>query len=119
MLVVERGEHEEVWRREVAMSISLLPFALVGAPFLPGAFLGWVVFVIGVVTHMSCAYEWRYCDHMRLADTATNVFLCCLVNVLTSWQPQSLAMTLFAALAWVWNSPKRAGDQSKRGDCVR
>lgn len=109
-------DRRDVWRREVAMSISLLPFALVSAPLFPGAFLGWIVFVIGVATHMSCAYEWRYCDYMRVADTTTNVFLCVLVNVITTWQPQSIILTILASLAWVLNSPRK---QFEYGNCVR
>ena len=99
------AERRHVWRREMAMALGMLPFALVSTPFVPGAWIGWVVLANGVATHVACAFGWRYCDYLRVADTAVNVTLCVLVNVLTHWQPKSLLFTAFVALAWAINSP--------------
>lgn len=98
------------------MSVSLLPFVFASAPFISGAFIGWVVFVNGVITHMSCASSFRYCDHLRVFDTAVNVFLCVLVNLRTNWQPQSAILTVFAAVAWVLNSPVPSSEEP--GNCL-
>jgi len=94
------------WRREMAMALGMLPFALVSAPLVPGAWIGWVVLANGVVTHVACAFEWRYCDYLRVVDTSVNVALCLLVNALTHWQPKSLLFTLLVAMVWAINSPQ-------------
>ena len=47
-----------------------------GAPFVKGAWIGWVVFLNGAVTHLTSAFGWRHCDYVRIVDTTTNVALC-------------------------------------------
>jgi hypothetical protein len=95
----------EACSREVAMAAGLVPFVVASAPVVPGAWIGWVVIANGVATHLACACAWRYCDYLRLIDTAANVALCITVNLLTHWQPKSLLLTLYVALVWAANSP--------------
>ena len=99
------AERKAVWYREMAMALGLLPFLVASHPIVPGARIGWVVIGNGVVTHVACAYTWRYCDYLRVADTLANVILCAWVNLLTHWQPKSLLLTLYVCLVWAINSP--------------
>lgn len=96
------------------MTLGLLPFVFASAPFVPGAWIGWVVLVNGAMTHLTCAFGWRYCDYMRVVDTAANAALCVLVNALTHWQPQSLVLTLLVALFWAINSPQPLDELGNR-----
>ena len=62
--------------RAMAMTLGLFPFVFAGAPFVKGAWIGWVVFLNGAVTHLTSAFGWRHCDYVRIVDTTTNVALC-------------------------------------------
>ena len=106
-----------LWR-EVAMTLGLFPFAFTGAPFVAGAWIGWVVVLNGAATHLTSAFGWRHCDYLRIVDTATNVALCFWINVSTHWQPYSLFVTLFVAIAWVLNTPRDLNASGKKTACT-
>jgi len=103
---VAATEQRNMWRREMAMALGLAPFLLASEPLVPNGRIGWVVVANGVATHVACAYNWRYCDYLRVVDTSINVSLCVLVNALTHWQPKSLLLTLYVLLVWAANAPK-------------
>ena len=112
--MVTASERRHVRRREILMAIGLAPFGVASAPVVPGAFVGWVVIVNGVVTHLACAFGWRYCDYLRVVDTVVNVALCLSINALTHWQPKSLLLTLYVTLVWAINSPTAPTELGKQ-----
>ena len=103
------------------MTLGLVPFVFAGAPFVAGAWIGWVVFLNGAVTHLTSAFAWRHCDYVRIVDTATNVALCFWINFSTHWQPYSLFATLLVAVAWVLNAPRNPGmsEKSTRAEILK
>lgn len=116
------GKRSGVLWREVAMTLGLFPFVFTGAPFVAGAWIGWVVVLNGAVTHLTSAFGWKHCDYVRIVDTATNVALCFWINVSTHWQPYSLFVTLLVAIAWVLNTPldlNASGKKNARADILK
>ena len=100
------------------MTLGLVPFVFASAPFVAGAWIGWVVVLNGAVTHLTSAFAWRHCDYVRIVDTVTNVALCFWTNVSTRWQPYSLFVTLLVAVAWVLNTPRDRNASDKKGTCT-
>jgi len=101
-------------QREVAMTIGLVPFPFTAAPFSNG-WIGWVVFVNGVVCHGYGALmvDDRVKRWSANWDIAWNVGLSVYVNIMTPWQPYSAVSTITATAIWLanggWQGVRSAG----------
>jgi len=85
------------------MTLGLIPFPFAAAPFAPGsagAFLGWLVFTIGFITHASGALQSKTAKYLRMVDVGFNVAAVLYVNALTHWQPCTALVSLMAAVVW-------------------
>ena len=72
---LEQRHREDVEQRrklsQRAMTVSLLPFAFAGLVN-PSAWIGYVVLVLGVLTHGGSALNWGYANYAALLDTVCN-----------------------------------------------
>ena len=95
---------DNYWK-EVAMSLSLAPFAFSSWPLGCGeGWIGWVVAYNGVVAHLSGAYNLRSSWLWGKYDTIWNVALIAYVNWRASEiQPTIFCFTIFALVAWAAN----------------
>jgi hypothetical protein len=93
-------------RRQVAMTVALVPFAFAAAPFTHG-WVGWVVFANGVLTHGSHAFLGEEVRPLVYWDVAWNVALSVYINVATAWQPGTATVTLTALIIWMANGGPR------------
>ena len=93
-------------KREVIMTIGLVPFPFTAAPFSSG-WIGWFVFVNGVLCHGSSAIlaatRPRFVFWCGWWDIAWNVLLCAYVNGFARWQPHTATLTVTAAIIWIAN----------------
>ena len=93
-------------KREVIMTIGLVPFPFTAAPFSKG-WIGWLVFVNGVLCHGSSAIltptRPRFVFWCSWWDIGWNLLLCVYVNGFAAWQPYTAALTVTAAIIWISN----------------
>ena len=88
------------------MTLGLVPFPFTAAPFSSG-WIGWLVFLNGVLCHGSSALltptRPRFVFWCSWWDIAWNVLLCAYVNGFAAWQPYTAVLTVTAALIWISN----------------
>lgn len=93
---------QRVFVREVAMTISLTPFAFAAYPF-SGGWIGWVVWFNGVAAHMAHGLGLHTARWLGYHDTAWNVGLCIYINFVTHAQPTTAILSMTALAAWMGN----------------
>lgn len=95
---------DNYWK-EVAMTISLAPFAFTAWPLgCGGGWIGWVVAYNGAIAHLSGACNLRSSWLLGKYDTLWNVALIAYVNWKASEiQPTIFCFTIFALCAWAAN----------------
>ena len=91
-----------VFVREVAMTISLVPFVFVNWPFTNG-WIGWCVVFNGALCHGAHAVKKPWANKARVHDVLWNVLFVMYVNIYTHWQPQTLFISLFMLGTWLAN----------------
>lgn len=88
--------------RELAMTISLVPYVFVSWPFTSG-WIGWCVVFNGALCHGAHAVKKPWAKKARVHDVLWNIFFFMYVNIYTTWQPQSLFITFLVLGVWLAN----------------
>ena len=96
-----RQRQQRLWS-EIKLSIALVPFPFSAWPFTHG-WIGWVIFVNGVVAHMAQGLGLRRGPRLVLWDTAWNLALGIYGNLMTHWQPYTLILSLVVVAVWLSN----------------
>jgi hypothetical protein len=91
-----------IFVRELAMTVSLIPYIFVSWPFTDG-WIGWTIVFNGVLCHGAHAVKKPWAKRARIHDVCWNIFFFMYVNLFTHWQPQSLFITFFVLGAWLAN----------------
>ena len=103
---LEQRDREDVEQRrklsQWAMTVSLLPFAFTGLVN-PSAWIGYVVLVLGVLSHGGSALNWGCAKYASFVDTVCNFVFGIYVNVQWVWQPWTLLLTGVSLLAYLAN----------------
>lgn len=90
----------ELDMRATLLTLNLVPFLASVHPW-----IGMTVFVNGAACHNARAYGSPLLyGRLRNWDVTCNVALACWVNVFAQLQPLTLALSCFAACAWVLNN---------------
>lgn len=90
---------------EVAMTAGVFPFLYLALTrhSQPGNRFAWIVFVNGVLCHMSSGTNMQWAAAFKIFDIACNVLMVTIVNFTTAAQPATAWLTTVATLVFATN----------------